>query len=189
MIGSKIRMPRQNKGMTLTELAKQTQTTAGYLSQLERDIADPSLSTLRKIAAVLDTPLFTLLDDQERQSEIIYANKRQKMSFSDSNIIYELLSPQSAGTENTPDLLVLTYHLSPRCWSSSERLSHNAEECIYVQEGNLEVLVGDRTYVLHEGDSIYIMENAPHNIHNPGPGTAIGVSAMSPAVFISTVRP
>lgn len=189
MIGSKIRMLRQSKGMTLNELAKQTQTTAGYLSQLERDIADPSLSTLRKIASVLDTPLFALLDSQDRQSEIIYANKRQKISFSDSNIIYEVLSPQSSGPENGTDLLVLTYKLAPKSWSSSERISHNAEECIYVQEGTLEVLVGDQTYVLHEGDSIYIMENAPHNIYNPGPRQAVGVSAMCPAVFISTVRP
>lgn len=188
MIGAKIRLLRQNKGLTLTELARRTQTTAGYLSQLERDITDPSLSTLRKIAAVLDTPLFSLLDEQEEQT-IIHADKRHKVSFSDSNVIYELLSPQASGTENPPEMLVMTYQLSPSCWSSSERISHNAAECIYVQEGTLEVLVGEQTYILHEGDSIYIKENAPHNIYNPGPENATGISAMSPAVFISTVRP
>lgn len=189
MIGSKIRLLRQNKGLTLTELARKTQTTAGYLSQLERDMTDPSLSTLRKIAAVLDTPLFALLDEQEEQTTIIHAEKRHKVSFSDSNVIYELLSPQTLGTENPPEMLVMTYQLTPACWSSSERISHNAAECIYVQEGTLEVLVGEQTFILHQGDSIYIKENAPHNIYNPGPENATGISAMSSSVFISTVRP
>ncbi len=60
MIPQKIRTLRQAKGLTLKELADKTQTTAGYISQLERGLVDPSLSTLRKIAAVLDTPLFGL---------------------------------------------------------------------------------------------------------------------------------
>ena len=55
MIPQKIRTLRQAKGLTLKELADKTQTTAGYISQLERGLVDPSLSTLRKIAAVLDT--------------------------------------------------------------------------------------------------------------------------------------
>ena len=54
MNGASIRQLRLAKGMTLQELAAQTRTTAGYLSQLERDLVDPSLSTLRKIAQALD---------------------------------------------------------------------------------------------------------------------------------------
>lgn len=189
MLGSKIRTLRQNKGLTLTELARDTQTTAGYLSQLERDMVDPSLSTLRKIAKALDTPLFTLLDDQDKESELICAHKRQRLSFSDSNIIYELLTPHNLGNDSNSGLLMLTYRLAPTCWSSAERVSHVADECIYVQQGTLEVLVGDTVYTLHQGESIYIRENAPHNIYNPGPQEAVGISAMSPAVFFSTVRP
>ena len=60
MIHQKIRTLRQAKGLTLKQLADKTQTTAGYISQLERGLVDPSLSTLRKIAAVLDTPCLPL---------------------------------------------------------------------------------------------------------------------------------
>ena len=89
MIPQKIRTLRQAKGLTLKELADKTQTTAGYISQLERGLVDPSLSTLRKIAAVLDTPLFALMDTRETQSAVVRSEKRQKMTFSDSQIVLE----------------------------------------------------------------------------------------------------
>lgn len=189
MTGHKIRQLRQNKGMTLNELAEKTQTTAGYISQLERDIVDPSLSTLRKIAAVLETPLFALLDSRDTQSAVVYADKRQKMTFPDSSVIHELLTPTAAGNEKAPGLLMFTSQLAPGCWSNEERISHNSEEWIFAAKGTLEILAGDKTYVLQEGDCIYLKENIPHNVYNPGPKKAVSISAMTPSVFISTVHP
>lgn len=187
MNGSKIRQLRLAKGLTLNELASLTQTTAGYISQLERDLVDPSLSTLRKIAQTLDIPLFSLLDSSDEAAMVIRHNKRQKIAFSDSNVILELLTPKSVTVSE--DVFVLTFALPAQNWSNDERVSHNVDECFYAQKGQLEVLVGDTSYVLHEGDSIYIKANTPHNIYNPGPQTAVGISAMSSAFFVSTARP
>lgn len=187
MNGSKIRQLRLAKGFTLNEMASLTQTTAGYISQLERDLVDPSLSTLRKIARTLDIPLFSLLDSSDEAAMIIRHNKRQKIAFSDSNVILEILTPKSETASE--DVFVFTFEMPAQKWSNDERVSHNVDECFYVSKGQLEALVGDTTYVLHEGDSMYIKSNTPHNFYNPGPQTAIGVSAMSSAFFISTARP
>lgn len=187
MSGSKIRQLRQAKGLTLQELAAQTQTTAGYLSQLERDLVDPSLSTLRKIAQALNTPLFSLVDSQDDATRIIRRNKRQKIAFADSNVILEILTPK---LDSAPDeVFVLTFTLGAQKWSNSERVSHNVDECFYAQKGELEVLVGNETYFLHQGDSIYIRANTPHNIYNPGTEAAVGVSSMSSGFFVSVARP
>ena len=187
MNGAKIRQLRLAKGMTLQELARLTQTTAGYLSQLERDLTDPSLSTLRKIALILNTPLFYLVDSQDDAARIVRRDKRQKIAFADSNVMLEILTPKY---EFAPgEIFVLTFSLDAKKWSNNERVSHNVDECFYAQRGELEVLVGTTTHFLREGDSIYIKANTPHNIYNPGNVEAMGVSAMSSGAFISVARP
>lgn len=187
MNGSAIRQLRQAKGMTLQELAAQTQTTAGYLSQLERDLVDPSLSTLRKIARALDTPLFSLVESQDDAARIIRRDRRQKIAFPDTNVTLEILTPKF---ETAPgEVFVMTFALGARKWSNNERVSHNVDECFYAQKGELEVLVGRSTYYLRQGDSIYIRANTPHNIYNPGDEAAVGISAMSSGFFVSTAKP
>ena len=187
MNGSKIRKLRTAAGITVNELAAQTQTTAGYLSQLERNLADPSLSTLRKIAQALNTPLFSLIETQDDVAQIVRKDRREKISFSDTNVILEILTPKIESAQG--NVFVMTFSLLPHCWSNNERVSHNVDECFYVQCGNLEVLVGSETFTLSTGDSIYIKANTPHNIYNPSDQTAIGISTLSSGAFISVACP
>ena len=79
MLGQRIRQLRQNKGMTLNDVADRTQFTAGYISQIERDLIDPSLSALRKIAKALGVPVYIFLEEPDIKSVMIQANKRQKL--------------------------------------------------------------------------------------------------------------
>ncbi len=187
MNGAKIRRLRLAKGMTLSQMAAETKTTAGYLSQLERDMVDPSLSTLRKIAQVLGTPLFSLIETADDAAQIVRGDKREKISFADSNVILEVLTPHVE--ETSENVYVMTFTVQPRSWSNQERVAHNVDECFTVREGRLEVLVGAKTYDLAQGDSIYIKANTPHNIYNPDETPAVGISALSSGVFISVVCP
>ena len=51
---NRIRQARQQKGYTLKQVAEMTGYSVGYISQLERNQKQPSLTALRKIAACLD---------------------------------------------------------------------------------------------------------------------------------------
>jgi transcriptional regulator with XRE-family HTH domain len=52
-LGTRIRGLRKRRGMTLAELAQQSELTAGYISQLERNLAYPSIPALFNIARSL----------------------------------------------------------------------------------------------------------------------------------------
>ena len=54
MLGEQVRNIRKKRGITLKELAEKTGLSIGYISQIERNLTDPSLSTLRKLSAALD---------------------------------------------------------------------------------------------------------------------------------------
>src|ERR671931_109401 len=60
-IGAYIRSQRELSSLSLRELARLTQVSNAYLSQLERGLHDPSLRVLVSIAEALRIPLEDLL--------------------------------------------------------------------------------------------------------------------------------
>ena len=57
IIGGKIRRLRMELQLTQEELADRTELTKGYISQVERDLASPSIATLVDILEALGTTL------------------------------------------------------------------------------------------------------------------------------------
>ena len=65
MADNKIRKYRKKLNLTIKDLAERTGLSIGYISQLERDEAEPSLSSLRKIAKEFDVPIYVLIEDEK----------------------------------------------------------------------------------------------------------------------------
>lgn len=183
MLGAKIREIRQNKGLTLSELSYKTELTASYISQVERDIIEPSLSSLRKISNALQVPIYTFLSGTKKDHVLIKAEERKKLALPNSSITYEFLTPMAADKVTNPKMEIIYFQLEPNSWSSEEYLIHSADECIFVIKGTIETFLGEKKYTLKEGDSIYIHENIPHRIYNPGKDKVIGISNISPPIY------
>lgn len=60
-IGTRVYTLRQERGWTLRELADRAHTSKGYLSTLEHNGVDPTLSTLTRLARAFVIPLSVLL--------------------------------------------------------------------------------------------------------------------------------
>ena len=183
MLGDKIREARKKQHFTLSQLAEAAKLTASYISQVERNLTEPSISSLRKIAAVLQMPLYRFLDDDEPQTQVIRADKRKRLILPDSNITYEYLSPTSSGDGDLPKLEVILFRLNPKTWSRPDYAVHpTADECITVLSGLLTVDCGTETYQLFEGDSTYLRSNHPHRAYNPGSDVSVALSCLTPPV-------
>ncbi len=61
-LGQKIRAAREDRGLTQAELAARAQVAQAYLSYLEQDQREPSLSIAARIARELEIPLDELAD-------------------------------------------------------------------------------------------------------------------------------
>lgn len=65
-LGEKIRRLRKEKDLTIEQLADQTDSSKGYIWELEnRDTRKPSAEKLIKIAAILNVDIEFLLDDSK----------------------------------------------------------------------------------------------------------------------------
>ena len=70
-IGKKIRELRTANDLTLEELASRSELTKGFLSQVERNLTSPSISTLEDILEALGTDLSQFFQ-REKQQKIVF---------------------------------------------------------------------------------------------------------------------
>lgn len=184
MIGAAVREIRKEKNITIKELADMVNVTSGYISQIERDLIEPSLSVLRRLSEALEVPMAVFFSmDSSGDVALIPKDKRTRIKFPDINMEYEFMTPYDRKKGNQPKMEVIYYKLAPRSWGSNDAMVHAADECTIVLKGTLEYHVGDRIYVVEEGSSIYISENTTHQLYNPTDTEVEAIGIITPGVY------
>lgn len=180
MLGNKIRMLRKTQNLKLNDIADKSGLSVSYISQLERDLVEPSLSSLKKIAVALNTPIYLLIDDSENENIVMRKDERPKMTFSNSDTRYEIVSTTANNINFTPKMMMVEFFIPANGEDSDDYVTHSAEELIVIIEGELDITYGDSIYTLKEGDSIYVKENIPHRIVNNANVDARGYYVVTP---------
>jgi transcriptional regulator with XRE-family HTH domain len=177
-IGVKIKQQRKKMGLSLRDLAERVDLTASFLSQIERDIASPSIESLRKISQALNVPVFYFLFEQDGPSPVVRKNQRRTMTLPDSSINYQLLTPNA---ERKLELII--GEIDPQ--EGEVPLIHyqQTEECIYVLQGQLEVTLGAEVYLLEAGDTIYFEGPMLQKLAARGMEMVRYLSAITPPIF------
>jgi transcriptional regulator with XRE-family HTH domain len=164
--------------MTISDLARLAEVSTGLISQVEREIADPSLVTLRRIARALDVPLFSLFAEAEGDEiAVVRRDKRMRVQSPRGGITYTRISAGRGRLE------VLQGALAPDGESASEPWSHPSEECALVTVGGLVVEVAGNEYSLAVGDSCCFDSRLPHRYLNPHRETAEFILSITPPSY------
>lgn len=188
MLGEQVRNVRKSRGITLKELAEQTGLSIGYISQIERDLTDPLLSTLRKLSEALDVPTYLFMGVAETDSRLTTRkNEVITLSQPNSSIRYHLLTPMPSA-EFVPQSLIIRFELEPHSKDGERPVIHPSEEIIMVESGKLEVVIGTEKIHLGEGDSTLIRSNLPHLVVNETDQPVVGVSVFTPAIWFPSSR-
>jgi len=175
-LGAGIRAERVRQGLTLTYLAEHADLSASALSQIERGVTDPSIGSLRRIAAVLQVPFFQFLVDPLSPQAVVRKAERRTITFPHHTLQYQLLTPNVRGPFE-----ILALELAPGAASGAAPMGHDSDECMIILCGPVEVEVAAQVHVLETGDSIYIQRAAPHRAVNRGRHTAEILMVISPA--------
>jgi transcriptional regulator with XRE-family HTH domain len=183
-IGQKIRDLRNEKGMTLGDLAARISVSPSLISQLERGGVNPSISLLKSIADTFEIPLSSLLGEEEvKPGEYphVMKEKERKTLTTEGGARFVLLSGSyDLGCE-------FIYNKWPAGSSTGkEKYVHEGVECGLLLEGELEVELEDRVYQLKPGDSITFRSDILHRLNNKGKKAAKGVWVNSQSWIFST---
>lgn len=179
MIGPKVRALRQQRNMTMGDLAHATGLTPSAMSQIERGRVDPAIRTLRAIADTLRVPVFYFFLDEAHPSIVVRKHQRAHFTFPDRNVVNELLTP-----DLQRKLEVMAATLGPGASTADIPMPHAGDECLLVLQGQASLEVGGSQYLLETEDSIYIDAGVPHRITNPSNTETLRyVAAITPPAF------
>lgn len=162
VFGWRIRALRRKAGLTLQALADQAGISVGFLSQVERDKATPSLGTLASIAAALDVDLDWFVAAPKPADGVTRGGDRPSFALADASLRYEKLTTELAGGAFTS----LIIHIP--IGYSSEVVAHPGEELILVLDGLVRQTLGSSAFVLAAGDCMHFMGDSPHSFANIG---------------------
>jgi transcriptional regulator with XRE-family HTH domain len=178
-LGKRIRRRRRETGLSITQLGERTGLTASFISQVETGKTGLSINTLRILSEALDVPIFHfLLDEHEAIGAVVRKNERPVLELPNSEIRYEFLMPHL-----NLNLEVFIGYLDPGGQSSDSAQSHPSDECMLILQGDMEITLGETSYVLHAGDSISYDGRIPHRAVNTGNEQLVFVSAVTPPNF------
>jgi transcriptional regulator with XRE-family HTH domain len=159
-VGALIRARRRRLHMTLQALCDAAGISVGYLSQVERDHATPSLGTLAQIARSLDVGVDYFIATPSMEDGLTRSAERDRFSVDGSSIIYERLAADFTGN------VLSSFILNVPPGYRSETVSHEGEEILYVLEGAITQRLDGREMVLTAGDSLHFRGNSPHSWSN-----------------------
>jgi len=180
-MGQTIRQLRLDRQFTLEQAAERAGCTPGFLSQVERNQAVPSITMLYSVAKALGVEVTHFFPRMTKVAKVVQANERDTFRFEGSYITYSLLSTSSP--DRKLEALLVQVDPADGALPADEHRAHLGEEFSYVLEGTLRYWVGDTVYDLNPGDSIHIKSTVKHRLENPGTEPTRFLCVLTPTVF------
>ncbi len=159
-LGSLIRKRRKQLGFTLQVACAKADLSAGYLSQLERGNATPSLGTLNKVARALDVGIEYFVSTPRADDALTRAGSRFRFALDGTLMAYEAVSTEIPGGE------LSSYIINVPAGSSTEIINHDGEEIVFVLEGEIVHSLDDEFFSMRVGDSLHYRGNRFHSLAN-----------------------
>jgi len=159
-LGEKLRACRKEISMPMRVLADGAGLSVGFISQVERGLTVPSLSSLRAISGVLEMPISYFLEQPRGSESTTRGSKRISYSVEEGSLSYERLSTNFHGSR----IRSVIVHEPPGY--RTEPISHEGEEIFFMLNGEITVEIEGKRTVLREGDSIHFDSSQIHATWN-----------------------
>lgn len=161
-IGREIRGFRKKMGLTIAELAKLAGLSTGMLSKIENGNASPSLATLQSLSKALNIPVtaFFRKYEEERDASFVRAGEGLVIERRGTRAghQYRLLG-HSVGKAISVEPYLITLTVESEVFPLFQ---HPGMEFLYILEGKMIYMHGDKSYPLSPGDSLFFDSDAPH---------------------------
>lgn len=178
-IGAKVQEYRSQRQYSLRELAARADITPSMLSQIENNTANPSINSIRAIAAALDVPIFKFFQcDTVSEKLIVRKGNYIQLGSAKEGVVYDLLTSDLSGS-----IEFCKMEIPPHSVTSSKARAHVGEEVAYVMSGSIRIRMNEQEFGLDEGDSVKIPAGVSHVWENTTDSVSVIIFAITPPSF------
>ncbi len=167
-VGPRLRQIRAQRGVTLTDLADATGISKSTLSRLENGQRKASLELLLPLAAAYRVPL----DDLVGAPEVADPRIRLKAYTKNGRTVIPL-TRQPGGVQAWKIII-------PPTNTKPVLKTHEGYEWLYVLSGRMRLIIGERDWVVGEGEAVDFDTRLPHWFGSAGSQPAEILSMFGP---------
>ncbi|GAA4010814.1 helix-turn-helix domain-containing protein [Allokutzneria multivorans] len=173
-LGERLRSTRLAAGLGVRELGRRVGVSGSMISQIEKGVSRPSVSTLYAITNELGVTLDGLFTTDPVPGEapepvVVRRDGEQAVMPLGKGVTYVLLGVDH---ERALRFLRIFFEVGGESGGSEAFMRHGGSEYGYVQAGRIGVTVGTETHELRPGDTITLNPQLPHRIFNLGDTSA-----------------
>lgn len=160
-IGPKVYALRQERGLTLAQLAHAADVSAAAVHKVERGDMVPTVTTLLKLAAALETPIRHFVEEGDTPATLAVHARGVDAAAATTTI---------SGPPDRFRAAAAVHRLDAGAQRKGRR--RPGEVLVLVLDGALDVAVGGERYRVAAGESLHFPTHVTHTWTNPGPERA-----------------
>jgi transcriptional regulator with XRE-family HTH domain len=155
---------RETRNLSLSQLAELTGVSKSMLRQIEIGQSSPTIATIWKIANGLHIPFTALLQRPEMEVTVqAFTANTPLRTGAEGYRLYPLVM-----FEPQHPFEIYYLEVDPGIAMDADAHSENAEEYVFVQQGELTITVNEQSYTITKDHFIKFQANVPHHYENQG---------------------
>jgi transcriptional regulator with XRE-family HTH domain len=160
IIATNLKRIRQERHLSLGQLAEQAGVSKVILSQIEKGDSNPTINTIWKITGALQLPYTSLLEPAEAKA--VHIKKINIHGLEEDN--YHIFSYYPKDQDRNFEMYQIEMDVG--CIHESIGHSSNSSEYIMIIEGTMLMDVNGTEYLLEPDDALYFDASYPHIYKN-----------------------
>lgn len=173
IVGTRIRALRLARNMSIEDLGKKTSVSSVTISNIEKGIYSPKLSTVLEIAKALGTTIIHLVEDVDEPRVFKIGKDKQRLESAEGIVLHDF-GPIMMDKRVQVYIMEMEQNASTR-----EHDSYDGNEFIHVLNGEISVDVEDKKYSLKAGESLYFHGSFRHVLKALKPSKIVFLSIYS----------
>lgn len=164
-IGPKLKQQRQERRLSLQQLAVKADVSAAAIHKIERNDMVPTITTLLKIATALELPVSYFVESDDGLPEpVAFTSAMDRPAVFTPHVGLALAGVSGPYTPFRSAAAIAT--VDPGANSGSKPLVHAGEELVFTLEGTLTFDISGTQYKVGRGDSLHFLGDQPHHWAN-----------------------